>query len=167
MTRLFFFVVLIISAAGLAEPARALPLVDIGLGAGAVMIGDDPAVSISLDVHVSLGPWWGAEAGYTRTVLDGAIDRASGSVDYSASLLAGFLTLTSPSPGIKFRGKLGLQRARFRLDHEADGGNFNSLGPALGVGVLARHWQLELTRSRIDDGDLDEGITQLNLKYLW
>ncbi|TVS13088.1 MAG: hypothetical protein EA419_02960 [Wenzhouxiangella sp.] len=167
MTRLLPAILMIVFSAGLAAPARALPLVDIGLGAGVMAMGDDPAAALSLGVHVPLGPFWGAEATYSRSVIDGTIDRTSGSADYSGSMLGGFLTLTSPSPGIRFRAKIGLQRAAFRLDHEAENGRFNSLEPALGLGILARHWQLEVTRSRIDDRDLDEGITKLTVKYVW
>lgn len=157
----------LVAIAALPAPARALPLIDIGLGAGVVMKGSDHALALSAGIHVPLGFLFGAEASYTRTLTDGSVDRDTGSVDYSGSLLGGFVTLTSPSPGIKLRGKLGLQRASFDLDDDADGGRFSSIEPALGVGVLGRNWQLELTRSRIDDRKLDQGITSLSLQYVW
>ncbi len=167
MNRILMAALCSLALGGLASPARALPLIDISVGGGVVLMGDDPAGAVSAGLHVPLGPWWGAQASYSRTVIDGSLDRSSGSIDYRGQLLGGFLTLTSPSPGIKFRGKVGLKEARFSLRHGPQTKRLSSIGPALGVAVLSRSWQIEAVRSRIDDGSLDRGITRLSLNYVW
>ncbi|MCP1727827.1 hypothetical protein J2T60_001827 [Natronospira proteinivora] len=145
-----------------APTAQALPLIDFGVGAGALTLEDDDdaaiAVNLRVDINIPATPF-SVEGNYTQTLTDGEFDDLMGSMDYSGNMLSAFFVGESPTPAVKIRGKIGVAQSDFDFSPSA-GGSFSqsSTNFAYGVGVSVSNWHFEWTRTKLDDdfeADLD------------
>jgi hypothetical protein len=150
-----------------APAAKALPLIDIGIGAGPLTMEDDDSAAfagtVSVGVNIPVIPLMGVEGTLTQTLADGSFDSPFGDIDYSGNQLGAFATITTPTPGIKARGKLGLVRS----DFDIGGGSASSTDLALGVAVLFGSWRAEWTRTMVDDDGFEQDIDFLSLSYVF
>ncbi|MEA5445372.1 outer membrane beta-barrel protein [Gammaproteobacteria bacterium AB-CW1] len=150
-----------------APAAKALPLIDIGVGAGVLTMEDDSdgaaAVSALVGVNIPATPF-GVEGTFTQTISDGSFDFNGGSLDYSGNQLGAFVTANTPTPGIKVKGKLGMVRSDFDFDGM---GSASSTDFAFGAAVIFTSWQLEWTRTKVDDGGVDQDIDYISISYVW
>jgi hypothetical protein len=154
-----------------APVAKALPLIDIGIGAGPLTMEDDDSAAIagtvSVGVNIPVIPLMGVEGQLTQTLSDGSFDGGGfGDTDYSGNQLGAFATITTPTPGIKFKGKLGLVRSDFDFDSSFGSVSQDSTDLAFGAAVLFGSWQVEWTRTKVDD-DIEQDIDFLSLSYVF
>lgn len=160
---------LILAGTLIAAPtAKALPMVDIGVGGGPLTIEDDDSSAIALSgtvgVNIPVIPLVGVEGHIIQTVQDGEI----GVSDYSGNQLGAFMTITTPTPGIKVKGKVGMMRWDYEFDYP--GGSSSLDGSDLAFGIAARFsdWQIELTRTMAeDDFDNEFNIDMLSVSYIF
>ncbi|MDQ2070059.1 hypothetical protein [Natronospira bacteriovora] len=145
-----------------APAAKALPLIDIGVGIGALTLEDDDSAAIagtaSVGVNIPFIPLVGVEGQLTQTLQDGEI----GGFDYSGNQLGAFATITTPTPFLKVRGKLGMVRSDFSFN----GFSNDSTDFAIGAAALFGDWRVEWTRTMADDEDGGD-IDFISLSYVF
>lgn len=113
--------------------------------------GDDsPAMNVGVVYGIDFLGMVGAEFEANTSLADGEFDTGLGTVDYSATQLGGYATLTTPGP-IYFKGKAGL----VYNDIDVGGTSDDDTAPAYGIGMGLFGFEIEYTRTEFQDVDVD------------
>ncbi len=107
---------------------------------------DSAATNVGLVYAMDFLGMVGAEIEGNTSIADGEF----GSVDYSATQLGGYATVTTPGP-IYFKAKAGY----VYTDVDFGGGSENDTDIAYGIGAGFFGFELEYTRTSYDDLDID------------
>lgn len=140
-----------------APQAHAVVDSDFGIKAGMVSLENDssPAKNVGLVWNVEFAHMIGMELEANTTVSDGSYDliqspNLSSKVDYEDRQLGAYATLTTPGP-VYFKAKAGYVNNKFKVgDQDEDETN-----PAYGVGIGFTAVEIELTRSKWHDQNVD------------
>lgn len=92
----------------------------------------------------------GAEFDLNTSIVDGEVNAGLSTLDYSATQLGGYGTLTSPGP-IYFKAKAGIAYT----DVEVGSFSESDSAPAYGIGMGMFGFEIELTRTEWENADVD------------
>lgn len=141
------FGLLFLVAAGVAAPAQAFDS-DWRVKGGMLSVEDDDSAAVQAGLVWALDfvGIAGVEFEYNTSITDG---EAMG-VDYSASQLGGYATLTTPGP-IYFKAKAGMVSTD--IDVPFVGGS--DTNPAYGIGAGFFGFEVEYTRTEWEESSID------------
>lgn len=149
-----YLAVSVLAVAGMiaAPKAHAIVDTDFGVKVGMLSLENDSsaAKNVGFVWNIEFVHMIGVELEANTTVSDGRFDTALGGVDYSDRQLGAYATLTTPGP-VYFKAKAG-----YVNNHVDLGGSSKSdtdMGYGIGVGFTT--FELELTRSKFMDSNVD------------
>lgn len=149
-----FIAVSVLSAAALfaAPKAHAIVDTDFGVKVGMLSLENDAssAKNVGLVWNIEFVHMFGMELEANTTVSDGRFDTMLGGVDYKDRQLGAYATLTTPGP-VYFKAKAGYVNNNVEIagNSESD----TDMGYGIGIGFAT--FELELTRSKFMDSDVD------------
>lgn len=129
-------------------PAYAIVDTDIGVKAGMLSLDGDTSAAKQAGVvfNFDIVGMVGVEAEFNTTIADGEF----GGVDYSATQLGAYGVLMTPGP-VYFKAKAGF----VRTDFEVFGASESDQDIAYGLGVGFTALEIEYTRTKWKDTDVD------------
>ena len=124
-------------------------------GAMLSLDGDESAATnVGIVYGIDFLGMFGAEFDLNTTLADGEVSVFGTSVDYSATQLGGYATLTTPGP-IYFKAKAGLAYNDIEFSNGGNSVSESDSAPSMGVGVGLFGFEIEYTRTEWEDLDVD------------